>query len=127
MSATALQALRPTLKKVPAAVVRAAPLVSAAVSTVGNATVPSPVPAPLILSVQVLAVTAPVKVMVPSDAIPVIGVARVAVIPAAAMARLTQVFMLSSKVGSNLWCLPCTEYRLLHDLLKTGGRGFADM
>src|SRR6478752_8000200 len=93
MSVAALQELRPTLKKVPAAVVRAAPLVSAAVSTVGNATVPSPVPAPFILIVQVLAVTAPVNVIVPSDARPDNGAPSAAVMPAAAIARLTQIFM----------------------------------
>ena len=50
-----------------AAVVFVAALVSAETLTVGNATVAS-APLALTLTVQVFAVTAPVKVIVPSDA-----------------------------------------------------------
>ena len=63
----AVQALTAMLKKVPAAVVFVAALVSAETLTVGNATVAS-APLALTLTVQVFAVTAPVKVIVPSDA-----------------------------------------------------------
>ncbi len=69
MSVAALQALTPMLKKVPPAVVLGETWVRAPVSTMGSATVAVPLlEAPLILSVQVLAVTAPVKVIVPSEA-----------------------------------------------------------
>jgi hypothetical protein len=99
ISATPLQPLTPTLKKVPAAVVPAPVPVSAALSTVGSATVAVPELAPpLMLSVQVLAVTAPVKVIVPSEAWPVSGSTIAVTIPAANIARLIRIFMHPPKI-----------------------------
>src|SRR5690348_8056123 len=86
------------LKKVPPAVVRGATSVSAAVSTVGNATVVVVLPLPLTLIVQLLPVTAPVKVIVPSAARPDMGRPITAATPAAAAALLIQIFMSSSSL-----------------------------
>ena len=109
------------LKNVPAAVVfaavggLAAALVRAAVLTMGRATVASAKPpvAPLMplltLTVQVFAVTAPVNLMVPSDAWLESGSAMAVAMPATNIARLIKVFTSSSKlklVWTSLRCHP---------------------
>src|SRR5689334_6728544 len=85
------------LKNVPPAVVRAPASVMAAVSTVGRAMVVSRAALPFTLIVQLLPVTAPVKVIVPSEARLDIGRIRAVATPAARAALLNQLFILSSK------------------------------
>src|SRR5262249_11872820 len=77
-----------------AAVVFVDVLSSAAVLTVGRATV-ALAPLALTLTVQVLAVTAPVNVIVPSDACPDIGSTMAVATPAAIIARLIRMFISS--------------------------------
>jgi hypothetical protein len=89
-----VQALTSMLKKVPAAVVLGGVLVRADVLTVGKATVVV-LPAPLTLTVQVFAVTAPVNVIVPSDAWLDSGSAMAVLMPATNIARLIKVFTFS--------------------------------